>query len=1193
LHLRRLEMQGFKSFPDKIEIRFEDGITAIVGPNGSGKSNVADAIRWVLGEQSAKQLRGAKMEDVIFNGTQKRKAQSYCEVTLVFDNADHGLSIDFSEVAVTRRMYRDGKSEYYINKNACRLRDVIDLFRDTGIGKEGYSIIGQGRIDEILSNKAEDRRAVFEEASGVAKFKADRAEALRSLSRTQDNLVRIDDILEELHAQVEPLRQQSEDARQYLVLRDQLRYEEVNLFLHQTQRNQQRVSEQNALAQQLQDELALNEQNRNALQTQEEALFETIRQQEAHAVQLREQMVAATAQEQEGRGQLKVLQERLAAGAREKARIDADEKEKSTRQAQIVTQLETLTSSSADADAVQQQRREELAALEAEFKTQGCLLQQQEMQLEKTKEDMIRRLNRMSDLKSRRSQLETMRTSLEERMHSVADEVEIAVRQEELAAQELEQERASVQEAQDRQSVVEAQRNTLLSQIAELSRQERSTRDRMHQLHDELGQSRARIKMLRQMKQDYEGFNTCVRNLLRDASSKASLKDCVCGVVAELIDVPQKFEKAIEVALGGALQNIVTPDENDAKRLIQHLRARQYGRATFLPLSGIQSRSLNAHEQATLHANGCFGAASTLVSYDPVYRPAIENLLGRVVIVEDLDAGIALARQNRYSFRIVTLAGDVLNSGGSMTGGSVQSRSTSILSRDRQIAQEQKHLESLERESGEFAQECEQIEREARTCTQRLKALEDELGTLRVTLGQHQERADILSEHHKTRQQQLTRMRSQQTELEESLADVCKNLCELDDTSRLEQDASNATDEDVSVMQQALYRQRSAYEQQRQTIESLRIALSSDEAQQEGIAQRIAMLQQELARIRQERAHAAQQLASIDQTAEQDRKVMQDQQSQMHDTAAALQQLRDALQEADKQRTASTEQSAALSQKRVQLQEESDSLTQRLHKAQLQKTRIEAETQALHERIWNEYELTLASVQPLRDEKFQPVGAPGRIAKLKTDIRGLGDVNVGSIEQYATVSERVQTLSAEREDLTQAKANLEEVIVQFESEIKTRFKTQFARINDNFKTVFSQLFNGGTAELRLTDPDDLMETGVDIVAQPPGKKLQALSLLSGGERTLTAIAILFAMLNIKPTPFCVLDEIEAALDEANTGMYADFLKDYSSKTQFVIITHRKESMEVSDAMYGIAMQERGISSLVSVKLTDAQDQKGA
>ncbi len=1186
MHLKRLEMQGFKSFPDKIEIRFEDGITAIVGPNGSGKSNVADAIRWVLGEQSAKQLRGAKMEDVIFNGTQKRRAQSYCEVSLVFDNEDHHLGLDYAEIAVTRRMYRDGKSEYFINKSACRLRDIIDLFRDTGIGKEGYSIIGQGRIDEILSNKAEDRRAVFEEASGVAKFKADRADALRSLGRTEDNLIRIDDILEELRSQIEPLQEQSEVAKRYLLLRDDLRYQEINLFLVQAVRNQERIAQQEALAQDLAVELENTEVARGELAEEEDSVFSLMRTQEAHAVQLRESVVESTAKEQSCEGEIKVLQERIASGERENARIQSDEEAKLIRIEQINQQLQALQTSCDDTTQSTQQRKDELDALQVTFDASAAELAAQEQALEDAKGEVIRRLNRMSDIKSRRSQLEAMRQGLMERQSACDGELSRAQEFAQSVTDELEEERGHAQTVRNLLTTAEVDRNTYLSNLADLSKEETGIMERIGRMRDEMGQSRTRLKLMEQMKRDYEGFHSAVRNLLRDASRESHLGACVCGVVAEIMSVPQKYEKAIEVALGTALQNIITPDEASAKRLIEHLRAHQYGRATFLPLSGIQSRSLNGKEVASAKGRGCFGAASDLVSYDAKYRPAIENLLGRVVIVEDLDAGIRLARENRYSFRIVTLAGDVLNSGGSMTGGSMQSRSTSILSRDRQIEDEQAKLAKMQRESEELTAEAEQIKTEAQRISQRLHDVEEQIANLRVELGQHQERANILEQNAADRQNDVERVEMEQSALAESLQDIADELSAIDSSSE-NGDGTAASDEDISRMQQTLYEKRTAHEALRETIQALRLALSSDEARQESLQQRARMLQDELLRIEKEQEHAQEIAASVAESAKSDAELLAQKKEELKALQENLAAMRRQLKEADEARRATNEQSAALAKKRTALQEQSDSLTERIHRSQISKTRMEAELEALHERIWNDYELTFASAQPLADEAFQVNGAVTRISKLRSDIKELGDVNVSSIEQYESVSTRVASLSAEREDLTQAKANLEEVIAKFEEEIKERFKTQFELINENFKVVFTQLFNGGTAELRLTDPDDLMETGVDIVAQPPGKKQQALSLLSGGERTLTAIAVLFAMLNIKPTPFCVLDEVEAALDEANTGMYADFLKDYSRKTQFVIITHRKESMEVSDAMYGIAMQERGISSLVSVKLTDA------
>nr|MDD6336422.1 chromosome segregation protein SMC [bacterium] len=1188
MYLKTLEIQGFKSFPERIEIAFQKGITAIVGPNGSGKSNVADAMRWVMGEQSAKQLRGSRMEDVIFGGTDNRRPLSFCEVTLTLDNADDALGVGFAEVAVTRRLYRSGESEYYINKTACRLKDVLDLFRDTGAGREGYSVIGQGRIDEILSNRAEDRRAVFEEAAGIAKYKTRKVEAERKLQHTADNLSRVDDLLGELCAQLEPLRDQAEKAKTYLSLRDALRGLEINQFLYQHEHLQQRAQ---TLGQQLEEmEMRRDQLAREgeALQKRAEQDAARLEETEQRAQQLREELAARTHEVEALQADIRVLEERLHHLDADIAREQAGMEDATRAREQACLALEQAQEEVQHKKQLREQARQELRETEEKLSALADTIALQEQEMERAKGRMLDAMNRMADLKARASHLEALHTATSQRMEEMrqlAHGAQLRHTQshgEAEAAQQAvvdlkRQEAGALEEAARAQDEAERQ-----GQRAQVLRQQRQ-RDA-----EDLQALQSRVRVLEDLKRDYEGYQSSVRNLLRDCAREESLKSRVRGVVAEAIRVPQRLEVAIEMALGAAAQNVITPTENDAKALIEHLRRHQYGRVTFLPMTSVRGRQLSAQERGYLNLAGVVGVASECVSFDPAYEAVVQNLLGRTVLVENMECGIQLSRRAGYAFRVVTLAGDMLNVGGSMTGGSVQSRVGALFGRERELAQAKNRMreiraaiEKREEEIVLAAQAFQQKQQQEQACLQKLQ-------DIRTELSRTLERAGILEETAKGRAERVAEYNREVERLQDTLQDIAAETAEI--ASLIEQ-AEHGNRQDAQQVDggQAdfarLKEQLSALQNQ---ATALRVALAEREAQSDALVRDAERLRADQKRMMEDASQRLEHTLQVRAQHDHDAASLQHSKARLAGLEGALAQTREALAQTEKQREeafAAYRQGEGLRQQQAA---DSAECLQRIARTESQLERAQADREALCARIFEEYSLTYADALPWREESFNPQEAGREITRMRGEIRQLGTVNVNAVEDCAVLEERVESLSSQREDLTRAAEDLSKLISGLEGRMAAQFKQAFAEINAAFQVTFKKLFGGGHAHLELMDASDVLQSGIEIVAQPPGTKLKSLTLLSGGQRALTAIALLFAMIEIRPTPFCVLDEIEAALDEANVAHYASALRGYTSDTQFVVITHRKGTMEACDALYGISMQEKGVSSMVSVRMTEGE-----
>lgn len=1187
MKLKKLELYGFKSFAQRTEIVFDEGITGIVGPNGSGKSNIGDAVRWVLGEQSAKTLRGASMSDVIFNGTQKRKPLSYCEVSLVFDNDDHALAMEAAEVMVTRRVYRNGESEYYLNRTACRLKDVVDLFRDTGIGKEGYSIIGQGRIDEILSRKSEDRRQVFEEAAGIVKFKARKEEADKKLQRTLENLERVDDILDELTKRLKPLEEQSRNARVYLELSTELKDLDLNLFLIRSDRARARLSELESELLTVQTILADTESNLTDKTTRRDETQNRIDQLEEAITRARTELMECAEHVHESQKKLSALQSRRETRSENRQRIVREQEEAQERLAEIEKdhariQADVEKQHSLIADAEQILRATQEAAEKAQAKEKEA-----DAALEAQKAAVIDQMNRLSDVRNDKTRLNTMQAQMETRLTEIEEssgalqEQEAALREALIAVEkQLETENQHQQQCQEKLAQARQASDEADAAYANL-------RADVEKQSADMQAAASRHNVLTEMTRDMEGYNMAVRRAMTYAKQRGLTG--VKGVLAQLMTVPQAYETAIDMALGAAQQNIVTDTEETAKELINYLRQNRLGRATFLPMSAIRGKTLYGNERNALKLPGCLGVASELVQCAPEYRGIVENLLGRTVIADNLDHGIPIMRAGNHAFRLVTLEGDVMHSGGSMTGGSAQSKVSNLLSRERELKELTAKLQTGRAELDKCRQELTQRQQTAQEKRQKVSDAVNALHQQEIAVAREQARRESVFADLNTHLQRMQETEQARVQLHQSLEDIRQQLETIEHQRTGAQGDQSAMEQKTIEMQNALVKARAEASAENDRLMVRTLQLSDLRHGLSDLERDEAHAQQDQAQILREQERREQLLHEMDELDAIDENDMKREEAESARRQKEQLRQESAAQAIEQRRSQAQSDLRDILSDMENLHEAYNRDSEKLHKTELAKARIEGDQKNLQNRIWDTYKLTYAGAEEFRRTPFDEKESDRRAAELQGQIRALGTVNVGAVEEYAETKARVDDLTAQQQDLKRAEMDLRELIERLLIQMRSTFVENFSKMQGYFAETFTRLFGGGHAELKLMDPDDPLNCGIEVNAQPPGKKLQLLSLLSGGERALTAIAILFAMLKLKPTPFCILDEIEAALDDANIGYYADYLKEYSKGTQFIVVTHRKGTMERCNSLFGVAMEEQGVSRMVSVSLQDYQE----
>ena len=1181
MYLKALEIQGFKSFPDKTVLNFGEDITAIVGPNGSGKSNISDAIRWVMGEQNSRQLRGAKMEDVIFGGTEKRRAMGFAQVTLVIDNTEHIFNRDEAEVAVTRRYYRSGESEYYINRQSVRLKDVNELFMDTGMGREGYSIIGQGKIDEILSVRSDDRREVFEEAAGISKYRHRKEESERKLQRTEENLVRINDKITELELQVEPLRKQAETAKKYLVLRDELRTLEISVWLENLQKLKA-------------DRLKLQTDFETAQADQKKAQDELDRvyaQAEECSRLLHENDCAA----EEKRGRISALEsaigehESAAAVARTTAqhhaetieRMDREMSESRSRTESLHEQMQVMARRMEEIDASARTLENEIAALCEEMRGSSDAAAAAAAQLEQLRR---REAQEVAGAAQAQAELSAITAGSDEIAQRTAELTEELTQSEEKLTQTRREAAQNEKELLSAREEEQAAANIIGGHSLKMEGRQRRAKESIEQKNQLSLQEKTisdRIRLLSEMEKEYEGFSKAVKIVMRAAEARTL--SGIHGPVGNLIHTDKDCSVAIEIALGGALQHIVVDTKNDGKNAISLLKQRDGGRATFLPLDTIRGRSLR--ENGLENEYGFVGIASELVRCDGRYGSVIENLLGATVVVEDLDCGIQMAKRHDNRFRIVTLDGQVINAGGSMTGGSV-SRNAGILSRSGELEQLHKKLKKIQSQLQDATLLAESANRELQKAQYELEVARDQQRQANdrvLTLEGRKNHYDMLIE---SLEQQQESLRIQKENLQKRSTDDAGRMDTIrrtiaDFTARAEE-----TREEIEMLQR---RQETA----RQGLGEMTDRLTEKKAQQaalsaEGESARRSM--EDLSRLREslEGEHTDRESlrAQMEQAMAQARAEEERQQQEARELRGGIEEHRQALQKL-------SEEKMALETRRSQTDRLSRTCNDTLLNCEREVTRLEGklngsalEEKQILDKLWERYELSHSDAQALRVELESVPKATRRIGELNREIKGLGAINIGAIEEFDRVNTRYTYLSDQRNDVEKAKEELLGIIEEITKQMTEIFATQFEILKQSFQETFLELFGGGRATLELEDENDILRCGIEIKAQPPGKQLKTLSLLSGGEKAFVAIALYFAILKVHPTPFCVMDEIEAALDESNVVRYARYMRRIAGKTQFIVITHRRGTMEEADVLYGITMQERGVSTVLTANLNE-------
>ena len=1183
MYLKNIEVQGFKSFAQKINFEFHNGITGIVGPNGSGKSNVGDAVRWVLGEQSAKSLRGGNMQDVIFSGTETRKPLSYASVAITLDNSDHKLPVEFNEVTVTRRLYRSGESEYLINGSNCRLKDINEMFYDTGIGKEGYSIIGQGQIDRILSGKPEERRELFDEAAGIVKFKRRKNTTVKKLEEERQNLVRVTDILSELTRQLGPLEKQSETAKIYLAKREALKELDVNMFLLEyssTAESLKELGEKHRLAQEnLEDTQKEYEQTRveydrleqelEELNTRMDALRMESQEQALHKQQLEgqinvlnEQILAGVQNEDHYRSRLKTIEEELA--AREASRKELEE-EKSD----LYSQLKEVRSRLKDEEeklntaqenirtctqAVEEGKNEIIEILNSRANTKGKAQRFDAMmeQADIRKAEISQRILR---LKSEEEEQQTILRKAQEQYDSITESIRSANEE----CDRLNQEVGNIQEK-------------LKEQTVELEKQQTS-------YHREA----SRLESLRNLTERYDGYGNSIRRVMEQKERVPGIQ----GVVADLIQVNKDYEVAIETALGGSIQNIVTDNEQTAKTLIEFLKKNRYGRATFLPMSSISPRGEFSPREA-LKEPGVIGVASELVTTAPQYQQIARFLLGRVLVVDHIDHAIAIGRKYRHSLRMVTIEGESLSPGGSMTGGAFKNNSN-LLGRRREIEELEKGVAKLKSEVAMIQKAMEDNRNRRNVLRDAIADFQDKLrqqyieqNTAKMNIAQQEEKAEEIRGGYEQINRDKEQIRRQMLEIRQDHEQIAR---ELESSRQDEQELESFIEEKQAELDQWKEEETKLTRE----LEEIRLQASSLDQKNRFDQENLNRLNSETQTLENEQKSIYESLAHSSEEMEQKKLTIQELKTEAANSGIQAQEAKLQLEKWQKEKEERNGKHKEFFEKRDQLSGQIGLLDKECFRLKSQMDKLEESREERISYMWEEYEITPNNALSYRKEELTDLPEMKKqVAQIKEEIRRLGSVNVNAIEDYKDLLERHTFLSGQYNDLITAEKTLEQIIQELDEGMRKQFTEKFAEIQREFDKAFKELFGGGKGTLELDEEADILEAGIRITSQPPGKKLQNMMQLSGGEKALTAIALLFAIQNLKPSPFCLLDEIEAALDDSNVGRFAGYLQKLTKNTQFIIITHRRGTMNAADRLYGITMQEKGVSTLVSVDLVENQ-----
>ncbi len=1193
MNFEKVEIYGFKSFADKAEIKFGNGITGIVGPNGCGKSNVADAIRWVLGEQSAKSLRGSSMQDVIFSGTQGRKSLSYCEVSLFFDNSTRMFSIDYNELIITRKLYRSGESEYYINKQPARLKDIVELLHECGIGKEGYTIIGQGRVEEIMSAKPEDRRLIFEEATGIAKFKTRKNESERKLERTHENLVRYIDILTEIENQLAPLERQAEKAKEFNELSAQLKFHELNTYIAKVDGVESAKGKIYTRIKGLDEATALRQSELNKAQEEYDKIFLDISDADIRLKNLNDELLEKRVSMEKSSGAKQLYEQKISYLL---GQIERAQKEISDNQ-RIIDECK-------DSVSINNQKlsfdKEELKKLsdKAERLSKRLLSVSEKITLgeelaDANRKKIIESIESLSDIKLNKGAMSIEKNNLLAKLDELSCKMdELSVKRDGLF-NDKEHSDKSIDEL-DR-SVYELKNNIedKENEVRNCNEEVAKADNAIYALNSIVTTLITKDNFYKSLKDNYEGYAPAVKNLLNKAKENAELKKRIKGVVAELIKSDKKYDVALETALAAAAQNVVTATPDEARYLIEYLKVNKLGRITFLPITSVKKREQNYQVTSALKEKGALGVANELVTYDKQYENVISNLLGNTLIVDNLENATKIADKYRFSFKMVTLDGDVFTTQGAMTGGSRRTDSVGLLSSDRKIEDNAEQLRQKRSEMDKIKSDKQILS------DKRDKAL-DELSMLNDLYNEKRQQILLEREKQSVAEKSLSEVGREIESVADLIEEVKGRIAKLDVDFEVVQSGGKKLEQDRESASQTADKHQAEYDALRKERDA--IASESTELQV-----KITELKAEIERIDAENSRLLKVIGETERTnvdldkSNQGAEGIIEELRRDQEKVALTKEEQDHINNIRSQIENIESYKAELRLRLNKNDESKQNLTQAItdlsekkHAEEIALAKIDSDLEYLQQSIWEDYQETYETAVKQRAENYDATTGEAEINRLRRKRSSLGAINATAIDDCKALKERYEEMITQKEDLEKAELDLKEAIDKIKGEMLTQFDEGFTKINENFQRIFKELFGGGRAMLQIdyTDVDDRLEAGIEIVAEPPGKKLQKLSLLSGGEKALTAIAILFSILKLRPMPFCVLDEIEAALDEANVDRFARYLQKFSEETQFIVITHRKPTMEMADALFGVTMQEKGVSKMVSVKLSDVADITG-
>ncbi len=1193
MNFEKIELYGFKSFADKAEIKFGNGITGIVGPNGCGKSNVADAIRWVLGEQSARSLRGTSMQDVIFSGTQGRRSLSYCEVSLFFDNSSKIFSLDYNEVIITRKLYRSGESEYFINKQPARLKDIVELLHECGIGKEGYTVIGQGKVEEIVSAKPEDRRLIFEEATGIAKFKTRKNESERKLERTRENIVRYVDILTEIENQLAPLEKQAAKAKEFNELSVELKRHELNTYIAKVDGVESAKGKINTRIKGIDEQTALRQSEYEAAVKEYDAIFADINATDEKLRKLNEELLEKRVGMEKSTGAKQLFEEKISYLLGQIERSKAEINENTRLIEECVSSIDADTRDGEQFVKTLKELAERAESLQTKFTALSEKISLGEELADENRKLIIRSLETLSDIKLNTGAKSIERDNLKAKLDELTARLdELSVRRDGMF-NEKEKSDAAINELDrsvfDLKNGIAEKENEVRSGNEEVAKIDNS----VYSLNSVIASLVTKDNFYREFKENFEGYAPSVKLLLNRAKTDGNLKNKVKGVVAQLIKSDKKYDVALETALAAAAQNVVTQNPDDAKYLIQYLKNNKLGRVTFLPITSVKPRRQTEEVSAALREAGALGVANKLVEYDSQFENVISNLLGNTLIVDNIDNATRIAAKYRFAFKIVTLDGDVLSTQGAMTGGSRRSDTAGLLSGDRKL-EDNAALLAVKRA------EMDELQKKKATLEKKRDAALDELA--------------LMNDMYNGKRQQLIVEREKQATGEKALSEIGREIENVGDLIETVEDSLAKVSADYEAI-------KSGGKKFEEDKENASISADKQQAEYDAMRKQRDKLSEELSQVRVQITETKAQAASAAADAERLTVAKSEAEASNKRLAASISGaegmieelrkeqekvaltkeeqdyingIRDDIEKTERSKTDLRVKLADNDEKKTAISEELNRLSERKHGEELALAKIDADLEYLQQSVWEDYQETYETAVKNREEGYDVKFGEAEIARLRKRRSSLGAINATAIDDYKALNERYNEMITQKEDMESAERDLKEAIDKIKSEMLTQFDEGFKKINDNFQIIFKQLFGGGRAMLQMdySEVEDRLEAGVEIVAEPPGKKLQKLSLLSGGEKSLTAIAILFAILKLRPMPFCVLDEVEAALDEANVDRFANYLKKFSDDTQFIVITHKKSTMEQADALFGVTMQEKGVSKMVSVKLSDVADMTG-